>query len=357
MILAFASALCQLFLAGVFVASGVGKLRNRSSVPEAVKALGLPPQLGTGPAGRAFPWLELVLAAALLLMWGPLGLIPVAAAGLLCLGFTVLVGRAVASGTTASCNCFGAKGAPMSRLTVLRNGALTLTATAALAGRIAGGPSLDTLLREGAVAGAAALVVVGCALWFLARDSAPAAEAAAPAQEPASAYPVLPELEAEDEEYRRRPSPAVQLTGIGPNAGETLLTTELVREGPAVVLYVSPYCGSCTAVLERGDEITAALPGVSVLFLFSAAHEDVPDEWEEPGLPLYRDTHDAFAGLLGITYTTPALVLLGTDGLLAAGPEFGVDSIMDTVREIAEVLEEARQQQDTDQPRQEADNQ
>ncbi|MCB4208012.1 MauE/DoxX family redox-associated membrane protein [Arthrobacter sp. UM1] len=348
----FVSAMAQLFLAGVFLASGAGKLRSPGSVAAAVSALGLPASLGRGPLARAFPWCEIALGAALLLVWTPFGAVPALVSALLCAAFAVLVGRAVARGASESCSCFGAEdGAPMSWHTVARNVCLVLLSLAAAAGRLASGSlDRDILSGQGALA-AVVVAVLAAGVWFLAasvgagpRRSAEhrapeAAGADAAAGQPLTRLPAVAEpADGEPADYVRRPNPLAFLEGVSEDTPD-VLTSHLYESGPVVALIVSPYCGPCLSLREEEDRLRELLPDVLIVYILGLEDSTLPEHWKDSPFPVYRDPHDVFVGSVA-PGGTPALVLLGTDGMLAAGPEYGPSAIMETAEEIAAVLAE-----------------
>jgi uncharacterized membrane protein YphA (DoxX/SURF4 family) len=117
---------CGLVLAVVFIRAGAAKLARRDQTEESFAALRL-------PAARHLtlivPLLELAVAVALLAA-PPIG--GVAALVILVL-FTAVIVRAIASGVSASCNCFGAaRSEPVSMHDVIRNVVLGGLATAAV---------------------------------------------------------------------------------------------------------------------------------------------------------------------------------------------------------------------------------
>ena len=65
--------------------------------------------------------------------------------------YTVVIARALATGRTAGCNCFGSESnAPVSRYTLVRNVALLLAAAGAHASALRGGTGVvSTLLGLG----------------------------------------------------------------------------------------------------------------------------------------------------------------------------------------------------------------
>jgi len=92
--------LCAVMLAAVFVRAGAAKLARPKETSAGFRALGVPKP---DWLARLVPVVELVLAVTL--MAAPRG---GAIGSLLVLGvFTRFLGRALAAGSTAPCNCFG----------------------------------------------------------------------------------------------------------------------------------------------------------------------------------------------------------------------------------------------------------
>lgn len=113
--LAEASALA---LAVVFAWAAVAKVRHRATTIASFRGLGLP-----APAllATAVPVLEAVLAVGLVLVPAPAAF----GALVLVLSFSIVIGRAVAAGSTVGCACFGGtEDRPVSVLELVRNAAL-----------------------------------------------------------------------------------------------------------------------------------------------------------------------------------------------------------------------------------------
>ncbi|RUQ41542.1 hypothetical protein D8M15_11325, partial [Micrococcus sp. HSID17228] len=116
----------------IMLLSGTAKLRSGEDVQATFTRLRVPRPFAAPSLARAFPWLELLLAAALLqpftLLRPVVGLVAVA----LFAAFLALVVRAQDDGV--SCGCFGeASAAPISRTTVVRNVVFLALAVLALA--------------------------------------------------------------------------------------------------------------------------------------------------------------------------------------------------------------------------------
>lgn len=108
-----------LVLAGVFAWAAVAKLAARPATLSSFRGLGLP---APGALAILVPVVELTLAAALVLAPAPASFAALA----VLVVFSVVIGRAVARGSTVGCACFGggAEDRPISVLELVRNGGL-----------------------------------------------------------------------------------------------------------------------------------------------------------------------------------------------------------------------------------------
>lgn len=114
--------IARLVLLAVFAVAGVAKLVDPAGFKNGLASFAVPFGLHR-PVAAALPWIELAIAAPLLLpdtvWWAGL-------AALLCLvAFTTLIGLHLVQGRRPVCNCFGqASPRPISGNSLLRNGAL-----------------------------------------------------------------------------------------------------------------------------------------------------------------------------------------------------------------------------------------
>lgn len=146
-------------LAVVFARAGAAKLARRSQTVSSFVALRLP---AAHRLAATVPVAELALAATLV-AFPPVGGV---AALVLLVAFTAVLVRAIKSGTTAPCNCFGSTGAEaMSVVDIVRNGMLAVLAVAAT---LAPAPTVPDLAQ---VVGALVLCGAGAGILALARRS------------------------------------------------------------------------------------------------------------------------------------------------------------------------------------------
>lgn len=160
-------------LVGVLVLAGLSKLRNASATAQTLVDFGVPQPVAR-QAAPLLPWLELALAALLLvpgLAW-PAALVTTALLAI----FTLAVSVALVRGHRPNCNCFGqVRARPITAVTALRDALFTTCAGAlAWAGAEGLAPGLlaGTALALGRVQGfALALAVLGALVavqsWLL----------------------------------------------------------------------------------------------------------------------------------------------------------------------------------------------
>jgi len=321
----------------IMLLSGTAKLRSGEDVQATFTRLRVPRPFAAPALARAFPWLELLLAAALLqpftLLRPVVGLVAVA----LFAAFLALVLRAQDDGV--SCGCFGeASAAPISRTTVVRNVVFLALAVLALAEGIVSpavhgaGLAWQPLTAFGAGAWAWALLVsvlLATAAFLAGRESVPATPDAAPATP-------MPEAPADAAEPERHPFPDAVVVADGEYTG----LHRLVADGAVVALRLSTGCGSCARVIERLDEFTDALGPVRLRVLMhqhapgaeGAIHSGAVD-----ASLVLADPAGAASQALGL-HSFPTAVLLGTDRLTAGGPVGGADDVLAFLEEIREIM-------------------
>lgn len=342
----------------IMLLSGTAKLRSGEDVQATFTRLRVPRPFAAPALARAFPWLELLLAAALVQPFTVLRPVVGLAAVALFAVFLWLVVRAKDDGV--SCGCFGeASAAPISRTTITRNVLFLALAVLALVEGILSltvhGPGIAwlplTALGGGAWAWAllVALLLAAAAL-LVGRESVPAADpvAAAGAQLDAVAVPAASAVPtpaaaaafdtADDDggEPERHPFPDALVIADGRYTG----LHQLAREGAVVALRLSLGCGSCSAVIARLDEFKDALGPVRLRVLMprhEARDAGAPDTGGIDEELVLADPNGAAARAVGLT-SFPMAVLLGSDLLTAGGPVAGSGDVLDFLEEIRDIM-------------------
>ncbi|GAB3630750.1 hypothetical protein GCM10027421_01030 [Microbacterium shaanxiense] len=323
-----------LILAGVLVASGVAKLRHPES-EGAWAELGVPAALRRGWLIRLHPWAELMLAGALLEFGSALGALAAACAVVLFGAYLVLIVRRRASGSDASCTCFGAP-EPITTLTVVRNAWFLLlaivTAAVSWSAPLLGGP-LAALGGQWPwlVAAAMAAATSALVLWHPASADRPVAAGVPTVKTRGGEGGAA--AQADPAEYIRTRTPAVPVILAD---GSTVNLRQLAARGPMLLLAVKEDCGACLPVIAAMPRWRALLPEVSVRFLLWPAPENSAlTEHDEP-----QSLHDPYFYVQGsiADWATPTAVLIGADGYLAGGPVSGYDEVSAFVGDIYESL-------------------
>ncbi|MGO1560967.1 hypothetical protein CZ771_11425 [Actinomycetales bacterium JB111] len=288
----FAYGVATIGVAVVLLAAGIGKLA-RTPDPEHMAALGLPPRLRSVAVIRAHACAEILLALALIALPG----LFLAAAGLAALAlsvtYLVVAWRAWRSPEALRCHCFGADDTrPVGPAHLALNLALVVASGVTIAGGIDGFfPARDL---HPAIAGVLAIPALFAFFW------------------PGEGERRPPDLDAHP--YLRRPVPA----GAVVIDGASRDLRELTKAGAHMLIRI-PRLG------RDREYVEAALPS-----------------WRER---LPRVTVSVTSGDRGGAYRrlgmvgAPSAVVLGADGLLAAGPAMGYNGMSELVRELARTID------------------
>jgi hypothetical protein len=327
--LAAFSIVIPLVLAAVLVASGAAKLRTPDDLAGWAD-LGVPAGFRKEWLRQFHPWGELFLGLAVALLGGLLGVLASLVAVALMLAYTVLVARAAARADDTSCACFGTR-KRVTRVTVARNLWLTILAVAS-AGVVWATPLFGGALAAGLpewpwlLGLAIAAVTTGFVLWSDGSTESETVDAVSRS---------IGESRGGDEEldYVRTRTPAVPVMVAD---GTIINLRQLTAAKPLLLIAVSSTCGGCTPVIEHLGEWRALLPEIDVRLL----HRELPEisGWTEFAYP--QSLHDPEGYVSGSIsdWLTPTAVLFGIDGMLAGGPETGVEAISAFVDDIYESL-------------------
>ena len=330
--------ICRLGLAAVFAVAAVAKLTDRGGTRRAVIEFGLPEHVAVS-AAIALPIAELVVAVLLLpASTGPAGAL---GALLLLLLFSAAILVNLVQGREPECHCFGQlHSAPANPGTLLRNGLLAVVAALTLAGTLAADDP-SAVAWVGRLHGAeAAVVALGVVTVVLAIAGATAFVSLL-----RSYGHVLVRLERAERTLAAagltvEPSADAPVRGVEPGtpapasgAIDELLAPRL----PALLLFVSPGCGPCRALLpdvalwqrEHADRLTVAVAsdGEPEQVRAQAAELGLSRVLVDEDLELYR-AFDANG--------TPSAVLIAPDGSIASRVATGPSSIEALVTSVVE---------------------
>lgn len=314
----------------VLVVSGVAKLRDAATVDTAFTSMRVPAPLDAPWLRRLLPWVELALGLWLLVAAGAALVLVGFLVLVLFLGYLVLVVRALLGPEPADCGCFGAIGeSRVTAVTAWRNALLVLAAALTVVGGFRDVSVLSDVRVDGVWAWlvAAGLAVAVAVLVTWRTDD----EGRTTATEGSG-------LTAVDEEgdYVRTPIPRAQVVT---EDGTVLLVGHQVVRGAHLLVFLSPGCGPCERLgplLAGWQDRLAPVVVRAVVIGTPAVVGSLPylanHAWFDP----HGITRDAFG------VSTPAAVLLGTDGELAGGPVVGEEAVLEFVEDLSEHLRQAR---------------
>ena len=301
-----------LLVAAVFAVSAVAKLRDDRPAVASFEALGLPEALTRSIVPRALPVVELLLAAALVFAPGIGYAVAASLAVVLCAAYLLVVARAASERRGVECRCFGAlTTGVIGPQAVARNALLLATAMLAVA------DSLSRVSIASRVTGAANDTGpwLGMLLLAVALTTLVVRGEASP---PAVGQPAT---------WVGRPIPRVTVTDPD---GHAVTLRDLARTGARVLVYVSPGCPSCREALPAVAAFAAQVPEISVCLVS-------PSLLTEPtGIPTLLDPADVVAQVFQLS--APGAVVLGADGLIAAGPASGAEALARLLRDVHEVV-------------------
>ena len=315
--------LCTSILVVTLTASGIAKAKDPSSTVEGILNLGLDSVAPLKLTPAVLPWAELVLAVGLLFAPGPLFPVFAIASCALMVFYLVVIARALATGRTEGCNCFGKKSAaPVSRYTLIRNIALTIAGILTVVASFVGGKAVVYELVG--LNGSGWLWAVGAGLIALTLWAIQRGESLA---EPAPDIPevVLPSAADESEDYVRVPIP---YASIYTTDGRVTTLRDMSRVQARVLFFASPTCGSCTPILKTIPRWQKLLPQLGLHPVFSSEekiHQAHKLEKLDEGVEALVDPKHAAMHNFG--RGTPMAVILGSDGMLAGGPVAGTSDV------------------------------
>lgn len=309
-------------LAGVLALSGATKLRARRETLDAFVSLRIPSWIRRRPAAVVLPWVELLLAIALIASPDRVLVVVTVGVTVLMATYTAVIARALTFAEPVTCSCFGRLGGHrVDRLTLVRNLLLTGLGLWALLIAIGGGSFLMAAgdLDAGGWAAVAAALTIG----------ATSALIAAGARGPIGAY-------GEGEfDYLRSPIPFARVRFLD-GGSETL--RGLASTQARLLLILSPNCAPCRRLGDQVEAWAARLePNVSVLTIYPDSL-DPAEAYAHHRDRIASDLEGNVGAVFAIT-GTPAAVLLGADGLLAGGPVVGPEAIVEMFDDLVRDLD------------------
>lgn len=269
--------LASLSLAAVFAAAGIAKLADHAGTRTAVREFGAPRWL-VGPLARVLPLAE--LAVAILLLPASTRSVGVAGALVLLVVFSAAIAMSLVRGRTPDCHCFGQlHSSPASWRTLVRNGILAGFGVLALTGGVAGETPSVVAWVSGLAGAELAALTLGVAIAVVAvsgtlvcvslmRSYGGALLRLEAIERRLADAGIEPEQEDLSPELGHEPgTPAPAFAGVAVS-GDSVSLDDLLSPGlPLLLLFTSPTCGPCDALLpdiaawqaEHADRLTVAI--------------------------------------------------------------------------------------------------
>jgi thiol-disulfide isomerase/thioredoxin/uncharacterized membrane protein YphA (DoxX/SURF4 family) len=328
-IVAAATLAARVALAVVFAAAGAAKLADREGTRRGMVGFGAP-ERAAGALAVVVPLAELVVAGLLLpartAVYGAVGAIVLLAI------FSIAIAWNLARGRTPDCHCFGQlHSAPASWRTLVRNGVLAAVAVVALAGALAEPDASATawiadldgaqLLALVVAVAAGTLVVVGAFAFLTLMRSY------------GRVLVRLDRLEAALTDAGIELADGEPLPEIGLEPGTPAPVfpelKELLAPGvPLLLLFTSPNCGPCKALLPRAEEWQREHSDVlAVAFASDGDAHDVRAEAEEFALEHMLVDEDRRIYESFQANGTPSAVLVASDGTIGSWVVAGSERI------------------------------
>lgn len=342
--------IARLLLAAVFIVSGLAKVVDLKGSQKAVQGFGVPTFLAV-PLGTLLPFAELAVVVALIpSAWAWYGAIGALA---LLLAFIVGISVNLSFGRKPDCHCFGQlHSEPVGASTLIRNVIL-----AAIAGFVIWqgaaysnvGPSAVSWIATMTVAESIGLVVaiilailVGIETWLLLQTMTQSGK-------------LLTRLELLEEEGvpgknnqpeyglpEDSPAPAFELPDLDGNlvSLSSLIAQGIENRSPVVLVFTSPTCNPCTAMLPRFAEWQQKYKGEAMMAIIGTgtAEENrakIGDLNIGPVL-LQKDREVAEAYK---ARGTPSAAAVRYDGSTIGNLAEGEDEIRELLEELMEEIE------------------
>ena len=345
--------LCTAILIAILASSGYAKIRDPKSVEEGILNLGLLPIAPIKFTTYTLPAVELLLALGLLIApaylaegtpeFLRLGTFGASAmlTWLLMAFYVFVIARALKTGRTEGCNCFGRDSVPVTRYTLYRNIALLAAATGTLYASYTHGTSLiPELLRAqpSDYAWIFGALVLTALLWSMGEAKLQGKSSIEEEAPLAAQFTINANGE---EEYVRMPIPHASLY---PATNQKTFTTlrDMARTQARVLLFLSPTCSGCTRVAADIPAWQQQLPMLGIHPVYGSEEKlkqavtlgRLPEDVSPESVLL--DPHHATQHNFGTG--VPMALILGSDGLLAGGPVTGPDEVRDLMSELVETF-------------------
>lgn len=307
--------------------SGALKMKSPGATVDAIRAFRLPRLFHARWVAYLLPFGEVILGLGLMLASGwLLRVIGVLASALLVV-FTVLVGGVLRRKEDVSCNCFGSLSAARIEWPMLvRNVLLTMAALFVALGLDGSAGAVSALMAFSAADYVWLVVAATLAIWLIVVRWMSQNNESGGFEGPRSEGSLvadlsgrgIPELEFRDSELK-----VVKLRDVP-------------RTKAQLLIFARPGCEACGPVIESlptwREEIGSA---VEIRVVTTHSHNSLAEAYPSEAASALYDGSSMGTTILGIP-GVPSALLLGTNGLVGAGPAVGPDAVAALLEAVAD---------------------
>jgi thiol-disulfide isomerase/thioredoxin/uncharacterized membrane protein YphA (DoxX/SURF4 family) len=301
----------RVLLAAVFATAGVGKLLDLAGSRRAVADFGVP-ESAARFIGLLLPLAEIAIAIGL--VFRPSAQIAAIAAAVVLAGFIAGISRALARGEQPDCHCFGQiHSAPAGPTTLIRNG--ILGAAAIVIAAYGTGPAIDGWVsdRTGAELAAVGLgivaLIVSLYAWSLYTQNRSLINDLRIARRAGAiggrfGLPIGTE------------APRFELANL---RGDRVTLMNLTERGkPVVLLFMSPWCGPCGAMLPRIRQWQETLSERLTIAVISTGTPEQNETFAEQGIEDVLLQEEMEVADIFSVKGTPTAVVVSQEGNVAS---------------------------------------
>lgn len=313
----------------VLTLSGALKFTSSSATMAAIRAFRLPVFLQARWVAYLLPVIEILLGLGLLLTSGGHLQVMGSLAAALFAVFTVLVAGVLKREETVSCNCFGVKSTEPIRWPMLVRNMLLTMAALALALGIEGSKGMPAALSEFHNSDYVWMFVVAAlAAWPIAISSLLGKELAADSRRSVA-------LDAGMIDLSGQPIPVLEFRD---SALQVVKLQELPRKRAQLLLFARPGCDACGPIMDSLPTWRRELGSfVEIRVVSTHSPSSMGAAYPAEAASALYDGSSMGATILGIP-GVPSALLLGTNGMVGAGPAVGPEAVTELFEVVAHAV-------------------
>lgn len=330
--------LIRIFLFGVFILAGIGKLLDLRGAEKAVENFGIPKNLAK-PLAVVLPVTEILIA--LLLLASPTARFGAFGAFALLAAFTGGMIWQMRLGNAPDCHCFGQiHSEPVSSKTLARTGVFAVLSAIVLI--FGAGAGLNELSNEAALQlfiGTGVIILLAATIFYLKKISEQQTQILRRME-------VLEIVSSEGAEKKRddvhaphdglpigAPAPDFEL----PDASGKLVSFEhlLIQGKPTLLFFVSPSCNPCRALVPEIEKWHEELAEeINFVFITSGDARENLEKFGAANPEMMLLQKEKKVSQLFSAPWTPTAIFLNAEGIISSHPAAGDAAIRELVESV-----------------------